>query len=49
MFLQTGTSIRSILKTGLDRAFLEGSKEASPSSMPTFVAGAITTSSGPKC
>ena len=35
MLLQTATSIRSILKTGprkpgLDRAFLEGSEEASP-------------------
>lgn len=30
MFSQTGTSIRSILKTGLDRAFLEGSEEAAP-------------------
>ena len=27
---QAGTSIRSILKTGLDRAFLEGAEEASP-------------------
>ena len=27
---RTVTSIRSILKTGLDRAFLEGSEDASP-------------------
>ena len=27
---RTVTSIRSILKTGLDRAFLEGAEEASP-------------------
>jgi hypothetical protein len=27
---KTGTSIRSILKTGLDRAFLEGAAEAAP-------------------
>jgi len=27
---KTGTSIRSILKAGLDRAFLEGSEEAAP-------------------
>ena len=30
MLPQTATSIRSILKTGLDRAFLEGSEEALP-------------------
>ena len=36
-------------KPGLDRAFLEGSEEAAPSSTPIFVAAAITTSSGPKC
>ena len=30
MISQAGTSIRSILKTGLDRAFLEGSEESSP-------------------
>jgi len=30
MFSKMATSIRSILKTGLDRAFLEGSEEATP-------------------
>ena len=46
---RTVTSIRSILKTGLDRAFLEGTEDASPSSTPTFVVAAITTEKGPQC
>ena len=29
-FSKAGTSIRSILKTGLDRAFMEGSEDAAP-------------------
>ena len=30
MYSQTGTSIRSILKTGLDRAFLQDPEDTAP-------------------